>query len=389
MAVAARIAMIFPGVLGYLPPAVTAAVALQASGEDVTLVAAGCEHPTGEALAEAGVKCLHLGMSRYPRSALGKATLRLRFGLHLCNSLRALRPDVVWYHTAHAMEYRRLVSWFAPKALTVAHAHELYDEHRRLRSSQERAIAASVCWITPEKNRAKVLRAATRSSAPDWVVPNRPLETLADLPPGFPDTVEVYRRHDGSPACQRFVIYQGLIADGRCLLQAVEAFRGMRRPDVGLIVLGECLSRRFNASLRAASHDDRRIVLVERVPPPLHLRITAGTDVGLVLYEPSTLNNRFCAPGKLFEYAWCGLGVVMPAFPPLLATTEPFGFGRSCDPLDPSSIAAALEKEIDRDPDQRREAASAFLHSSPSPAALYGEVGAYLRVLVDAETCTC
>lgn len=376
-----RIVMIFPGLVGYLPPAVTAAVALHDCGDDVFLIAGGCETPTRRILSERGVKCLDIGMQRYPWSALGKATLRLRFGVHLWSALRVLRPQVVWYHGAHAMEYLSLARRLAPAALTVAHAHELYDEHKRLRASQERAIKASTCWIVPDQNRESLLSAVTRSKAPRWIVPNRPLETLAGGPNSGRETLELFRRRGGSAGCTRLVIYQGLIAESRCVLEAVEAFQRTRRPDLGLIILGECRDRRYAVRLRAAVKGDGRIVVLDRIAPPLHLRVTMGADVGILLYAPTSLNNLFCAPNKLFEYAWCGLGVVIPAFPPLIAATEPFGFGSSADPRDASSIARALEHELDRAPVARREAAAAFLEASGSPVGIYAGIRTYLNDL--------
>ncbi|TAM53875.1 MAG: hypothetical protein EPN53_04810 [Acidobacteria bacterium] len=377
-----RICMVFPGMLGELPPAITAAVALRQLGDEVTMVAAGCEELTKQILRENNVEWLGLGMTRYPRGSLGKARLRLQFGLLLHGCVRKMHPDVVWYHTAHAMEYRRQVDRRAPDALTVAHAHELYDDHGRLRGLQERTIAASACWIAPEKNRGEMLRTASSSRTPWWIVPNRPLETLGDPPNGGTGAMEVFRRHGGSPDCRRFVIYQGLIAEDRCLLQIVEAFRQVRGPELGLIILGDGRNRRFVERLRAAAHGDGRIAMIARIVPPLHLRVTAGADVGLLLYAPTSLNNLFCAPGKLFEYAWCGVGVVMPLFPSLTAITEPFGFGRGCDPLDVSSIAGAVQHELDREPNERRSAAAAFLRASPSPPEIYSEVGGFLRQLV-------
>jgi hypothetical protein len=178
------------------------------------------------------------------------------------------------------------------------------------------------------------------------------------------------------------VIYQGLIAESRCLVQCIEAFRRSSRPEVGLLILGECRDRRFARTVSTAAPGDDRIVIADRIPPPLHLRITAGADVGLMLYAPTSFNNLFCAPGKLFEYAWCGLGVILPNFPALVAATAPYGFGRGCDPLDPLSIADALESELDRDPAERRGAASLFLRAAASPLKTYAEVAACLRGLL-------
>ena len=370
--------MVFPGMAGDLQPMVTAAVSLRAAGATVEVVAAGCEATVQRTLSSAGVGWRSLGVTRYPRRLLGKVFIRSRFLALLRSAVQAGAPDVIWYHTAAAMEYLPWMRRLAPRATAVAHAHELYDGNRRLRVAQERAIGKAVCWVVPSPDREAVLRNATGSRAPCWVVPNRALETLATPASRDGTSAALFRAQGGSPTCSRFIIYQGLVAEPRCLLEAVEAFRMLDRPEVGLIVLGECRDRGFGRRLRQAVAGDPRVVFADRIPFPEHLRVTIGCEVGLMLYAPTGLNNRLCAPNKLYEYAWCGLGVVMSNFPHLAAMRKAYGFGSPCDPTDPSEIMAAIVAELDRDVGDRRRAAEAFLRASPSPLQVYRDIDVFL-----------
>jgi hypothetical protein len=374
-----RILTVFPGMVGDLPPAVTAAVLLKRAGAEVTMAAAGCESATGEVLERAGVACRVFGARRYPRGLAGKALLRLRFRAVLRSAARFAHPDVVWYHTAHAQEYRPWIRSLAPRAAEVAHAHELYEPESRLHGVQARAIREATCWVVPHEVRRSVLSEGSAPRGTSWVVPNRPLETLAGRPASEGDGRSWFLAHGGSPSCSRLVIYQGWVAEDRCILEAVRGFRMCTRADVGLAILGECRQRAFERQVRRAMAGDSRIIRVGKIPPPAHLRITAGCDVGLMLYAPTGLNNLLCAPNKLYEYAWCGLGVVMPAFPHLQAVSREHGFGRACDPTDSEAIAAAIAAELDRDPVERRRAAASFLDSSPSPPQTYAEIHAFLE----------
>ena len=357
---------------------ITAAVLLQQAGGAVGIVVAGCEPATRHVLVDAGVTCRSLSVGRYPHTLVGKALLRLRYAALMRSVVRSSAPGVVWYHTAHAMEYRRWARYLAPGAVEVAHAHELYNRSSRLHVVQERAVRDAACWIAPELARGEVLARAARSQVPFWVVPNRPLETLAPRPLRDDVAGALFRERGGSPLCTRFVIYQGWIAEDRCLMEAVEGFRLLGRPDVGLIILGECRRPSFARRIRRAAAGDSRVVFIDKIPPPDHLRVTAGCDIGLMLYAPTGLNNRLCAPNKIYEYAWCGLGVVMPAFPHLRAVREQHGFGRTCDPTDAAAIAAAMGAELDRDAGERQRVAASFLDASPSPANVYGEIHAFL-----------
>jgi hypothetical protein len=373
-----KILMVFPGMAGDLPPMATAAVLLGKAGAAIELAVAGCEPATREVLLHAGVTCCSLGLHRYPRTIFGKALLRVRFRALLRSTIRRTRPEVVWYHTAHALAYRGWIGGLAPGAAEVVHAHEMYDSGSRLSDVQAQSIREASCWIAPQAERADMLKRESGSRAPFWVVPNRPLETLAP-PPDRDDAARLlFRKLGGSLPCARFVVYQGWISEDRCLLEGIEGFRQLARPDVGFIIMGECRRPSFERRLRCAIAGDVKIVWAGRIAPPDHLRVTAGCDVGLMLYAPTGLNNRLCAPNKLYEYAWCRLGVVMPAFPHLEAISEAHGFGRTCDPTDPAAIARATAAELDRDASERTKAAAAFLSSTPSPAPAYAEIHRFL-----------
>jgi hypothetical protein len=373
-----KILMVFPGMAGDLPPMATAAVLLGKAGAAVELAVAGCEPATREALDRSGVTCHSLGLSRYPRTLLGKALLRGRLRGLLQSAVRRARPQVVWYHTAHAMAYRRWIRGLAPGAAEVAHAHEMYEPGSGLSVLQARTIQEATCWVAPQPERAELLKGQSGSRAPFWVVPNRPLETLAP-PPVRDDAAQLlFRRLGGSLPCARFVVYQGWISEDRCLLEGIEGFRQLARPDVGFIIMGECRHPSFERRLKRAITRDSRIVWAGKISPPAHLLVTAGCDVGLMLYSPVGLNNRLCAPNKLYEYAWCRLGAVMPAFPHLEAIGAAHGFGRTCDPTDPAAIANATGAELERGASERARAAAAFLSSAPSPAHAYAEIRRFL-----------
>ena len=41
------------------------------------------------------------------------------------------------------------------------------------------------------------------------------------------------------------------------------------------------------------------------------LDYTASADIGLLLYDNSSLNHKYCMPNKLFEYMMAGLPVLV------------------------------------------------------------------------------
>jgi glycosyltransferase involved in cell wall biosynthesis len=91
-----------------------------------------------------------------------------------------------------------------------------------------------------------------------------------------------------------------------------------------------------------------------------------AADVVAMPIQPSTLNHRLTTPNKLFEALAVGVPVVASDLPGM-ASIAVEGGGELCDPTDPASIAAAIQRILDEGPDARavrRERALAAAHGS-------------------------
>src|SRR6266567_1891154 len=142
-----KILMIYPGMVQDLPPILTSAMILSDLGASVKVVCAGCARETADALRIHNVELVQLSLQRYPASVAGKIYLRFKFHYLLCNALADYHPDVVWFHGVHAMGYHDSRKF--PKAIVVAHAHELYDKLRHVRK-QNIVLKNASFFIVPE-----------------------------------------------------------------------------------------------------------------------------------------------------------------------------------------------------------------------------------------------
>jgi glycosyltransferase involved in cell wall biosynthesis len=79
-----------------------------------------------------------------------------------------------------------------------------------------------------------------------------------------------------------------------------------------------------------------------------------GADIGLVIYESTTLNNYLAAPNKLFAYLMAGLPVAGSNFPGLAQIIGAESVGVTFDPGDASSIQSAFA-ELSRSATRRSE----------------------------------
>jgi glycosyltransferase involved in cell wall biosynthesis len=74
----------------------------------------------------------------------------------------------------------------------------------------------------------------------------------------------------------------------------------------------------------------------------------AACDLGLALFYPTSRNQRFVAPLKLFDYMGVGMPVIVSDSPELKRiVVEDCGFGLSVNPRDPVAIRMAVTRLID------------------------------------------
>jgi glycosyltransferase involved in cell wall biosynthesis len=138
------------------------------------------------------------------------------------------------------------------------------------------------------------------------------------------------------------ILYQGVLANERGLEQLLEAARLLRGEDVGIVLVGhDCTGGRLPAM--ASAPDLSGIV---RLLPPVNSEdlpaLTAGADMGLVLFRDTCLNHHYSLPNKLYEYMMAGIPVVASDLPEIARVVRSCGCGTLVDPESPSSIADAL-----------------------------------------------
>jgi glycosyltransferase involved in cell wall biosynthesis len=146
-------------------------------------------------------------------------------------------------------------------------------------------------------------------------------------------------------------VYQGVLIPGRGLEALVEATG--RVQDLVLAVQGfgpEESQMRDRA--RNLGIEERVRFMGKKSPEDLH-EYACGADIGVLIYEHTTLNNYLAGPNKLYSYLMAGLPVAGSAFPGIAEVIARGQVGLLFDPADPESISVALEGLV-QDPAQRR-----------------------------------
>lgn len=369
--------MLWPGCVGDLPPLSNAAVCMARCGAAVRVAAAGCSEATNVFLREKKVEVVSLGIERIPLDLGSRLGVIVRAGGLFRRCKREWQPDVLWFHGGHAMRYAPLLHG-GRRVLVVAHAHELYPEGSELDWWQTRRCRTADAVLCPEANRIWILQLRSRSGAKFFLVPN---DTPPDPPAGPCDcgyALDLFRHNGGAAECDELLIYQGRFSPDRCITEIISAFKRLRRPRAGLILLGGGMDRAYSARIGALARGDQRIVVVPRIEPPGHLRVTCGCVGGILLYAPTDLNNIYCAPNKVFEYARAGIPMIFPSYPGLAALNDAYQLGHQCDPTDPRSILSAMERLFAHRGDWTGEGPRRFLNSVTPISERYGKIMEFL-----------
>jgi glycosyltransferase involved in cell wall biosynthesis len=162
----------------------------------------------------------------------------------------------------------------------------------------------------------------------------------------------------GLPGDARVVLYLGGIQQLRGLDVMIRAIA--ERDDLALVMMGPG-SPGYRDELTALATQlgvAGRIGFLPPVPPPEIRRFALGADVGVVMHQGVSLSYRHALPNKLFDYLHAGLPVVVSDLPEVGAVVTGNRVGATCDPADPASIAAAIDR-VTADPELRRNVEAA------------------------------
>ena len=87
----------------------------------------------------------------------------------------------------------------------------------------------------------------------------------------------------------------------------------------------------------------KRIHLIPPAPHAALAQWTCGAALGAVLYEDLGLNQHYCSPNKLWEYAAAGVPALASDLPEIARVVRGYGTGLLIDPAaGPHEIAAAV-----------------------------------------------
>lgn len=300
-------------------------------------------------------------------SSAGKIARHLRLCWTALNLCRRIKPDVVVAEDF----FTTMPSWLLAKlssASLIYDAHELIipEPGKRL-SLRDRLWYFFERWVVP---RADLVVAANqeraRLMAEHYHLSYTP-EFIRNIPSQPPNNSGENQLFTTYPALmkhstdERLILYQGHMALSRGIGRFVESIAHLPA-RFKLVLAGEGPDREEIGVLANRFGLSERIIQLGHIPNRDLPFITQACDIGIVVYPFSGLNNIYCSPNKVFEYAQAGLPMIATNQPPLKAMVELYQLGLCLGPgHSPVAIADAITAITSRTRASYQEALKRFL----------------------------
>ena len=214
---------------------------------------------------------------------------------------------------------------------------ELDDTDSLIGKQLKKVINKAQVVLCCEKHRAAIMRIYYHLEREPYVLPNKPYELEEDA------SVQLDEKYKSiiEPIKDKFlVLYQGMITPDRPLDKIADALNILNDEDTYFLVLGKS-SEEYQQELK--KHYPRT-VFGGFIPSPQHLLVTQYANIGIANYDYSCLNNLFCAPNKIYEYAKFGMPMLTSTNIGLTETVGAANAAVCVDFLNVEQIAEGINK---------------------------------------------
>jgi hypothetical protein len=230
------------------------------------------------------------------------------------------RPNVVHIHDKTAA--------FAPFLYRIIRRNRcflIYDDHEIF--NRPRSFSDKIYWcfermiarmadevIVANKQRGRIVKRVYGLSRPPVVIENffydRSQNRAVDYS-SFQPTERILRDQKNSGI--KLLLHQGSLLDGRGL-ELLKQFPSRLPPDWKLCIIGPSPENYQNSGLNASD----RVLFLGKIQFEFLPKLYGYMDGAIILYLPGKLNNRYCAPNRLYQAISNGLPLVVNRSNPVL-----------------------------------------------------------------------
>lgn len=334
----------------YYPPTVNA-VHLLSEHFDVVLIGRNQDHPHSEYPSNVIVHRLGRYTSVREREQ-ASARAKLWEYINFVVQARSLLKDVSLIYAYDAFGYTAayLCRLVLPQPVPLIYqSHEIGEHLSPLSSLSGWVQRAERAWVHkaaivvfPERERSLFFKKVTNLKQQPIIVPNFPIKSFYNAPEDWENLI--YKRFHSIQ-----ILLQGAISARNSMLELIES----------LILLTNSTQLKFIGPIREDEKDlmikfaaqknvTARVKYFKPVPYNEIRSHTLIASVGVCLYKKLDFNIQtfVTSSNKIYEYAACGLPVIVSDFPNCREYLSSEPWVRFADPDNPNSIASAVQDII-------------------------------------------
>lgn len=251
--------------------------------------------------------------------------------------IKSYQPDVVYcndYYSA-LLAYYLLRTNFSGSIIYDAHELIIPEEGKKDKRQRffywfERHIVHKInLLICASQQRAEIMKEHYRLLNEPVVIPNiSQLRTSDD----DADTQKIILSlHSFFNKTLPTVVYAGVVTSQRRISELFDAALAMS-DKCKLLIIGD--GNALNSlKLKSAHHPELHTAFTGAIPYKCLGSILSRCDIGFIYYPVETLNNRYCASNKIYEYASVGLPMLANENPTIKEEFEKYHIGISTNNL--------------------------------------------------------
>ena len=224
---------------------------------------------------------------------------------------------------------------------------ELYDNQ----STIYKRILKSLCLqattvVACEKNRARIMQNVWGLKERPFIIPNKPYTDV--LPRNMSGSNEKLQNIINNIKNKKSIIYQAYhITYANELIKLAQALK-LANKDYLLVLMGIVDNP---DDIKRIKEIYPNVYCTGFVKSPKHIEVTSNAYIGITVYPENILNNLFCAPNKIYEYACFGIPTLANDIPGLVET---IGVNRAGVCVDWNNVLDLKEAIIDIDKNYKK-----------------------------------
>lgn len=228
--------------------------------------------------------------------------------------IRKERPDVIYCHDYYSaiLAFLLIITRYSGKI--IYDAHELIipeNNHKNNRLKffywfEKRIVKQTSLLICASEKRGEIMYEHYGLDKKPFVVPNISQLQINDENNDVKNILASLRGFFGFPGST--IVYAGVVTSSRRINKLLDASIALSDKCKLLIIgNGDALQ---SLKDKAAKHSELKSAFTGAVPYNCLGSLLSRCDVGFLYYPSDTLNNKYCASNKIYEYASVGLPIL-------------------------------------------------------------------------------